>query len=132
MHSGFARGQLDTTLSRRDLHEWQLALDALDAGHSVRWMDTGRQPEIQVERTGESSRYVEVAVIDEVGSMTWVRIAVCLPEGWLDDHRARQRRPRTVSSRIGERALLIAIWGRHNRRPRHRREMTTSIHLDLQ
>lgn len=88
VNSGFARGQLDTPLSRDDLDDWERALGALDAGESVRWMNDGRNPEIQVERTDDSD-YLEVAVIDPVMSMTSVRVAVRPASGWLTDHRDR-------------------------------------------
>jgi hypothetical protein len=44
--SGFARGQIDASLSRHDLDDWEQALEGLHAGQSVRWMDDGRNPEI--------------------------------------------------------------------------------------
>jgi hypothetical protein len=86
--SGFACGRLDTPLSRDDLDDWERALGALETGDSVNWMDDGRNPEIQVERT-DISNYVEVTVIDPVMSMTSVRVAVHMADGWLTDHRDR-------------------------------------------
>jgi hypothetical protein len=110
VHSGFARGQLDTPLSRHDLHAWERALDTLDAGQSVRWMDDGRNPEIQVERT-DDPQYVEIVVIDPVTSMTSVRVAVCLPDGWLTDHRDRlQLVQRTWPSEVIQTPYGALTW----------------------
>src|SRR5579859_53687 len=88
VHSGFARGQVETPLSRRDLDDWQRALDAIDAGGSVRWPEGGRGPEIQVERT-EDTPWMEIVVADPVVSMTSVSVAICPPDDWLADHLAR-------------------------------------------
>lgn len=110
VNSGFARGQLDTPLSRSDLDDWERALDALDAGQSVRWMEDGHNPEIQVERT-EDSPYVDVVVIDPVMSMTSVRVAVRLPDGWLADHRDRlQQVRRSWPSEVIETSYGALTW----------------------
>ncbi|MFE9959335.1 DUF5959 family protein [Micromonospora sp. NPDC005299] len=108
--SGFARGQLGTPLSRDDLDDWERTVDALEAGQSVRWMEDGRNPEIQVERTDEAD-YVEVVVIDPVMSMTSVRVAVCLPDGWLTDHRDRlQLVRRTWPSEVNKTSYGALTW----------------------
>ncbi|WP_200208774.1 DUF5959 family protein [Micromonospora coerulea] len=110
VHSGFARGQLAAPLARHDLDDWERALDVLEAGQSVRWMDDGRNPEIQVERT-DNFQYVEVVVIDPVMSMTSVRLAVCLPDGWLADLRDRlQLVRRTWPSEVIETPYGALAW----------------------
>ena len=93
MASGFANGQLDCPVAPRDLDEWEQLLDQLDAGQSVQWMDDGRNPEIQIERTDDSS-YVEVVVFDHAQSGTSTRVAVNLAGDWIADHRNRLRRVR--------------------------------------
>ena len=110
VHSGFARGRLDVPLSRRDLDDWERALEALGAGRSVRWMEDGRNPEIQVERT-DDSEYVEVVVIDPVMWMTSVRVAVCLSDGWLTDQCDRLQLVReTWPSEVIETSYGARTW----------------------
>jgi hypothetical protein len=91
--SGFANGQLDCPLAPRDIDGWERLLDQLDDGQSVQWMDDGRNPEIQIERTDDSS-YVDVVVLDHAQSVTSIRVAVNLAGDWIADHRDRLRRVR--------------------------------------
>lgn len=108
--SGFARGQLDAPLSRYDLDDWERALDALGAGQSVRWMQDGRNPEIQVERTYDSD-YVEVVVIDPAMSMSSVRVPVRLTTEWLTDHLDRlQLVRRTWPSQVTKTSYGALTW----------------------
>jgi hypothetical protein len=86
--SGFARGQVEMPLSRRDLDDWQRALDEIGAGHGALWPEGGRGPEIHVEAT-DTSEWIDVVVSDPVASMTSISVALCLPDDWLADHRQR-------------------------------------------
>ncbi|MFI9393055.1 DUF5959 family protein [Streptomyces bauhiniae] len=69
------------------------ALDRLDAGEDVHWMDMDRGASVQVQLSGERD-CPEVVVEDESGSMATVRVPVGLPDGWIDDHRRRLRQVR--------------------------------------
>ena len=72
-------------------------------------MEDGRT-EIQVERT-DDSEYVAVVVIDPVMSMTSVRVAVCLSDGWLTDQRDRlQLVRRTWPSEVIETSYGALTW----------------------
>jgi len=86
----FVSGRIDLTLYVSKLEAWADALDRLDAGEDVAWMEMSRGPSIFVHLTGERD-CPEVVVEDESGSMVTVRVPLVPPDDWIDDHRRRLR-----------------------------------------
>ncbi|MER8029017.1 DUF5959 family protein [Streptomyces bauhiniae] len=91
--TSFVSGRLNVWLGTRKLERWAEALDRLDVGEDVHWMDMDRGASVQVQLSGERD-CPEVVVEDESGSMATVRVPVGLPDGWIDDHRRRLRQVR--------------------------------------
>ncbi|RGD58463.1 hypothetical protein DR950_12340 [Kitasatospora xanthocidica] len=86
----FVSGRIDLVLSASKLEEWGLALDRLDAGQDIEWMEMDNGPSVFIQLTGERG-CPEVVVEDESGSMVTVRVPIDLPEGSIADHRERLR-----------------------------------------
>ncbi|MER8097358.1 DUF5959 family protein [Streptomyces goshikiensis] len=86
----FVSGRIDLALYVARLESWANALDRLDAGEDVAWMEMSRGPSIFIQLTGERD-CPEVVVEDESGSMVTVRVPLVPPDGWIADHRWRLR-----------------------------------------
>ncbi|KUM84419.1 MULTISPECIES: DUF5959 family protein [Streptomyces] len=86
----FVSGRVDLALYVARLESWAAALDRLEAGEDVAWMDMNRGPSLFIQLTGERG-CPEVVVEDESGSMVSVRIPLVPPNGWIADHRERLR-----------------------------------------
>ncbi|MER7174075.1 DUF5959 family protein [Streptomyces mesophilus] len=86
----FVTGRLDLALYASKLDGWKEALDRLDAGQDVAWMEMSRGPSLRIQLNGERD-CPEVVVDDESGSMVTVRVPILLPEDWIADHRQRLR-----------------------------------------
>ncbi|GAA1584253.1 hypothetical protein GCM10009678_78630 [Actinomadura kijaniata] len=103
--SEFAHGRLDEVfLLNEDLDEWATVLDALSAGRPAAWMEEGRGPQLRivpVEFNGPAGprAAAEITVKDAVGSLTSVTLPVSLPHDWIEDHRGRLERARTLLRR---------------------------------
>ncbi|MGW3136986.1 DUF5959 family protein [Streptomyces sp. NPDC001139] len=89
--STFVKGGTLLVLSPLKLDSWAKALDELERGQDVVWMETDRGPTINIHLDGERD-CPEVVVDDESLSMVTVRIPIALEEGWIDDQRNRLRR----------------------------------------
>lgn len=89
--SPFVSGRIDLALSAAGLGSWADALDRLDAGEDVAWMEMSSGPSIFIQLTGERD-CPEVVVEDEDGSMVTVRVPLVPPDNWIADHRQRLRR----------------------------------------
>jgi len=87
----FVSGRIDLALSVSKLESWANALDRLDAGEDVAWMEMSRGPSIFIELTGERD-CPEAVVEDESGSMVTVRVPLVPPDDWIADHRQRLHR----------------------------------------
>ncbi|GGS93791.1 MULTISPECIES: DUF5959 family protein [Streptomyces] len=86
----FVSGRVDVALYVARLESWADALDRLDAGEDVAWMEMSRGPSLFVQLAGEYG-CPEVIVEDESGSMVTVRVPLVPPEDWIADHRRRLR-----------------------------------------
>ncbi|MFF3001942.1 DUF5959 family protein [Kitasatospora sp. NPDC057940] len=86
----FVSGRIDLALSVSKLESWTDALDRLDAGEDVAWMEMSRGPSIFIQLTGERD-CPEVVVEDESRSMVTVRVPLVPPDDWIADHRQRLR-----------------------------------------
>ncbi|MFF0837911.1 MULTISPECIES: DUF5959 family protein [unclassified Streptomyces] len=86
----FVSGRIDLALSASRLEDWADALDRLDAGIDVAWMEMSRGPSIFIQLTGERG-CPEVVGEDESGSMVTVRVPLVPPDDWVADHRQRLR-----------------------------------------
>ncbi|MEU5622580.1 DUF5959 family protein [Streptomyces tendae] len=86
----FVSGRIDLALYVARLESWADALDRLDAGKDVAWMEMSRGPSIFIQLTGERD-CPEVVVEDESGSMVTVRVPLVPPDDWIADHRRRLR-----------------------------------------
>ncbi|SFY47838.1 DUF5959 family protein [Streptomyces sp. F-1] len=87
----FVSGRLGLALTDSRLTDWGDALDRLDAGTDVAWMEMERGPSLFVQLDGERG-CPEAVVEDESGSMVTVRVPVVPPDDWIADHRRRLRR----------------------------------------
>ncbi len=93
----FVTGRLALSLWRSRLEAWERALDHLEAGQNVSWMEVERGPSIFIQLTGGRD-CPEVIVEDDMVSMVTVRVPVDLPPGWIATHRERLH-------------ALMAAWG---------------------
>ncbi|MPY54502.1 hypothetical protein FPZ41_40490 [Streptomyces sp. K1PN6] len=84
----FVSGRCYLALSFSKLESWSDALDRLDAGQGVAWMEMSRGASIFIQLTGERD-CPEVVVEDESGSMVTVRVPIALPDDWIAEHRQR-------------------------------------------
>lgn len=84
----FVSGRIDLALYVSKLESWANALERLDAGEDVAWMEMSRGPSIFIQLTGERD-CPEVVVEDESGSMVTVRVPLVPPDDWIADHRQR-------------------------------------------
>ncbi|GGJ40156.1 DUF5959 family protein [Streptomyces brasiliensis] len=86
----FVSGRIDLALWVSRLEGWADALDRLDAGVDVAWMEMSRGPSVFIQLSGERG-CPEVVVEDESGSMVTVRVPLVPPDDWIADHRRRLR-----------------------------------------
>ncbi|MFE9602884.1 DUF5959 family protein [Streptomyces hokutonensis] len=86
----FVSGRIDLVLYAAKLEAWAAALDRLDAGEDVAWMEMSRGPSIWIHLNGERD-CPEVVVEDESGSMVTVRVPIVPPDDWIADHHRRLR-----------------------------------------
>ncbi|MFJ9590558.1 DUF5959 family protein [Streptomyces acidicola] len=84
----FVSGRCYLALSVSKLQSWSEALNTLDAGEDVAWMEMSRGASIFIQLIGERD-CPEVVVEDESGSMVTVRVPIALPDDWIADHRQR-------------------------------------------
>jgi hypothetical protein len=84
----FVSGCCYLALSVSKLESWSDALNRLDAGEDVAWMEMSRGASIFIQLTGERD-CPEVVVEDESGSMVTVRVPIALPDDWIANHRQR-------------------------------------------
>ncbi|MET9463679.1 DUF5959 family protein [Streptomyces sp. NPDC006544] len=90
--AGTRRGG-EAVLYASKLESWADALDRLDAGEDVAWMEMSNGPSLFIRLTGEHD-CPEVVVEDESGSMVTVRVPIVPPDDWIADHRERLRQVR--------------------------------------
>ncbi|MFF5482199.1 DUF5959 family protein [Streptomyces sp. NPDC012935] len=81
-------GRCYLALNVTKLENWSDALNRLDAGEDVAWMEMSRGASIFIQLDGERD-CPEVVVEDESGSMVTVRVPIALPDDWIADHRQR-------------------------------------------
>ncbi|MBL1110331.1 hypothetical protein JK361_38250 [Streptomyces sp. 5-8] len=86
----FVSGRIDLALSVSRLESWGTALDRLDAGEDIAWMEMSRGPSLFIQLDGERG-CPEVVVEDESGSMVTVRVPLVPPDDWIAAHRQRLR-----------------------------------------
>ncbi|MFC4063653.1 DUF5959 family protein [Actinoplanes subglobosus] len=86
----FVNGRTDLILYDSKLQAWAEALDRLDAGEDIAWMEMSNGPSVFIRLAGDRD-CPEVTVEDESHSMVTVRVPVVLPDGWIADHRERLR-----------------------------------------
>ena|SRR5579871_4747475 len=88
VESEFVTARLALCLAQLDLDAWERALGVLAEGRGVRWLDTGRTPELGIELTGQGHE-AAVTVRDVPQSGVSVRVPLALHDGWLADQRER-------------------------------------------
>ncbi|MFD5747335.1 DUF5959 family protein [Streptomyces sp. NPDC127033] len=84
----FVSGRVYLALYVAKLESWGVALNRLDGGEDVAWMEMNRGPSLSVHLTGERD-CPEVVVEDESMSMVTVRVPLVPPDDWIEDHRRR-------------------------------------------
>ncbi|MEV6782080.1 DUF5959 family protein [Streptomyces sp. NPDC051098] len=90
VNSPFVSGRIDLTLYASKLESWANALNLLDAGEDVAWMEMSNGPSVFIQLTGEHD-CPEVVVKDESRSMVTVRVPLVPPDDWIADHSTQQR-----------------------------------------
>jgi hypothetical protein len=80
----FVRGTLETSLFPEDLRQWQQALDSLDAGQDIAWLEGKRVPWLFIELDEDDDR-CQVTIEDHSMSLTGVTVTVPLADAWFDD-----------------------------------------------
>lgn len=80
----FVRGSLKTWLFPEDLRQWQQALDMLDAGHDIAWLEGTRAPWLYIELDEDDDR-CQITIRDYSMSLTTVTVTVPLSDAWFDD-----------------------------------------------
>lgn len=90
VRTSFVSGRIGLVLHTSKLESWADALNRLDAGEDIAWMEMSRGPSISIQLIGERD-CPEVVVEDESGSMVTVRVPVAPPDDWVADHRRRLR-----------------------------------------
>ncbi|MFE0103494.1 DUF5959 family protein [Streptomyces sp. NPDC059009] len=93
----FVSGRVDLVLYERKLDAWADALDTLDAGEDIAWMEMSRGASLFIRLAGERD-CPEVIVEDETCSMVTVCVPVVPPDDWIAEHRGRLERLRAVWS----------------------------------
>jgi hypothetical protein len=87
----FVSGRVDLALYTSRLESWADALNRLNAGEDVAWMEMSSGPSIFIRLTGERD-CPEVVVEDESGSMVTVRVPLVPSDDWIADHQQRLQR----------------------------------------
>ncbi|MFD5625531.1 DUF5959 family protein [Streptomyces sp. NPDC127072] len=109
--TSFVSGRCYLALSVSKLESWSDALNRLDAGEDIAWMELGRGASIAIQLTGERD-CPEVFVADESGSMVTVRVPIALPDDWIADHRQRLHQAMEYwVPRLGGDRSLGCSWG---------------------
>lgn len=88
VRTSFVVGRCYLALYVSKLESWSDALNRLEAGEDVAWMEMSRGASIFIRLSGERD-CPEVVVEDESGSMVTVRVPIALPDNWIADHRQR-------------------------------------------
>lgn len=91
VESSFISGHLNVSFYPSDLEVWSLALDALDAGQNVEWLDLGNGPVIRIELPNDDGDVPAVLVEDASGSCTSATIPIVLDDGWVEEQREHLR-----------------------------------------
>ncbi|MFF5897906.1 DUF5959 family protein [Streptomyces argenteolus] len=85
----FVSGRTDLVLSVSRLNAWAEALNGLEAGEDVAWMEWDRGPSVRIQLTGE--RDCPEVVVEDDSSMVTVRVPLVPPDDWIAEHRRRLR-----------------------------------------
>ncbi|MFE4972418.1 DUF5959 family protein [Kitasatospora sp. NPDC056651] len=80
------RGHFVTLVTERHLGHWERALERLERGSAVRWLDEEHGPELRIEPGRPGGLWVTVSDTEESGVM--LRVALSPAPGWLDQQRA--------------------------------------------
>ncbi|WP_225849325.1 DUF5959 family protein [Streptomyces sp. HPF1205] len=91
----FVQGSATMSLVPADLAEWQDALDALDTGKDVAWLEGERAAGLVVEvEPGPGGGRAHVTVAGDAASPVTVALDVTLTDAWFDDayHRLDEAR----------------------------------------
>lgn len=82
----FVSGRVDLALWRSRLVSWGEALDRLEAGEDIAWLQVQRGPSVFIQLNGQRD-CPEVVVEDVLTSMATVRVPIDLPADWIESHR---------------------------------------------
>ncbi|MEU6244564.1 DUF5959 family protein [Streptomyces sp. NPDC047024] len=86
--SEFVSGRIDLYLNAYDLDSWSEVLEALAAGRSATWLESGRSPRVVLAPPeGTESGCAEVSVYDVTGSQIYLTVPVAVEPDWIERHR---------------------------------------------
>ncbi|MFF7994377.1 DUF5959 family protein [Kitasatospora xanthocidica] len=80
------RGHFVALVTDRHLRQWETALDRLDQGFAVRWLDEEHGPELRIEPGRPGGLWVTVSDAEDSG--VTLRVVLSPAAGWLDEQRA--------------------------------------------
>ncbi|MFJ9771409.1 DUF5959 family protein [Kitasatospora sp. NPDC101157] len=95
----FVTGRVKLSLWRSRLTSWSEALDRLEAGEDIAWLQAQRGASVLIQLDGERG-CPEVVVEDDLFSMVTVRVPIDLPPDWIATHRHLL-------------SAVLAAWGDH-------------------
>ncbi|MFJ3932776.1 DUF5959 family protein [Streptomyces sp. NPDC090029] len=88
LSSGFVSGRVELYVNAYDLDRWAEALDSVEAGRKVTWLESGRSPRIMIDPTEHTeSGCTEVSVYDVTGSQVLVTVPIATQPDWAENHR---------------------------------------------
>ncbi|MFJ1956184.1 DUF5959 family protein [Streptomyces microflavus] len=91
VNSSFISGRLDICFHLSDLESWSTALDDLEIGRSVEWLDTGNGPVIRIQSADDDSDVPVFVVEDASGSGASAIIPIAVGGGWIERQREQLR-----------------------------------------
>ncbi|MEU9402709.1 DUF5959 family protein [Streptomyces sp. NPDC048242] len=86
--SQFMSGRVELYINAYDLDSWSEVLEALAAGQSATWLESGRSPRLVLAPPeATESGCTEVSVYDVTGSQIHVTVPVAVEPDWIERHR---------------------------------------------
>ncbi|MGV9340277.1 DUF5959 family protein [Streptomyces sp. NPDC003688] len=86
--SEFLNGRVELYINAHDLDSWSKVLEALAAGQSATWLESGRSPRVRIAPPeGSESGCTEISVHDVTGSQIHVTVPVAVEPDWIERHR---------------------------------------------
>ncbi|WP_367323100.1 DUF5959 family protein [Streptomyces sp. HUAS ZL42] len=113
IESSFVHGRLPVCFRPADLESWRLALDGLEAGQDLHWLDTGNGPTVNIEFSADEPGLPYVRIEDGSASGASAVLPVAVEDGWVQDLREQlDEVRRTWPSEVRETSPGAYEWNR--------------------